>query len=198
MGGHKTCVQECAILGVKIDDSLTWKAHIDNICAKLSSMGGLLWRIRDNLLYDMKLLYYRSFILSRITNCICVWGGAANLMQIKIRGVLNCLNHCSGRLFNKRYNTIVSYVCTKLQLAMYPHIYCRLLRLNPIAPHIICVLDDVSSSQRFYVNLPNSELFKRSFLYSGAMLWNNLPELVKNAASLNNFKFLCKKNILLL
>ena len=29
---------------------------------------------------------------------------------------------------------------------------------------------------------------KRSFSYSGAMLWNNLPKSFKNAASVDHFK----------
>ena len=55
---------------------------------------------------------------------------------------------------------------------------------------------NVCSSQMFQVSLPRTESFKRSFLYSGATLWNNLPEVVKNAVTVNSFKLLCKKCIL--
>ena len=39
---------------------------------------------------------------------------------------------------------------------------------------------------------PNTNYLKRSFSYSGAMLWNNLPKCLKNAVSVNNFKHIIK------
>ena len=40
---------------------------------------------------------------------------------------------------------------------------------------------------------PNTNYLKRSFSYSGAMLWNNLPKCLKNVVSVNNFKQIIKK-----
>ena len=40
---------------------------------------------------------------------------------------------------------------------------------------------------------PNTNYLKRSFSYSGAMLWNNLPKNLKNAASVEHFKRNIKK-----
>ena len=39
----------------------------------------------------------------------------------------------------------------------------------------------------------NTNYLKRSFSFSGAMLWNNLPKCLKNAVSVNNFKQIIKK-----
>ena len=39
---------------------------------------------------------------------------------------------------------------------------------------------------------PRTNYLKRSFSYSGAMLWNNLHKCLKNAVSLNNFKHIIK------
>ena len=35
---------------------------------------------------------------------------------------------------------------------------------------------------------PRTDYFKRSFLYSGAQLWNNLPVDLRQASSLTDFK----------
>ena len=65
--------------------------------------------------------------------------------------------------------------------------------------------DEFSHSQRHSVyNLrdsegkltlpkPNTNYLKRSFSYSGAKLWNNLPKCLRNAVSVNNFKQIIKK-----
>ena len=41
--------------------------------------------------------------------------------------------------------------------------------------------------------LTHCELFRKSFMYSGAVIWNSLPIHVKNATSINTFKSLYLK-----
>ena len=40
---------------------------------------------------------------------------------------------------------------------------------------------------------PSTNYLKRSFSYSGTMLWNNMPKSLKTAVSVNHFKQLIKK-----
>ena len=42
------------------------------------------------------------------------------------------------------------------------------------------------------VSYISTNYLERSFSYSGAMLWNNLPKCLKNAVSVNNFKHIIK------
>ena len=71
--------------------------------------------------------------------------------------------------------------------------------INSLAPHYlsnnIVMQDDItqrvtrSSNQLLVVPPgPNTEMFKQSFAYQGACLWNNLPLYVKQAPSLIQFK----------
>ena len=46
---------------------------------------------------------------------------------------------------------------------------------------------------RLTLSKPSTNYLKRSFSYSGAMLWNNLPKNLKNAASVEHFKPNIKK-----
>ena len=85
------CVDKLKILGLTIDKHLTWKHHINNLCSNLSSLTGLLWRIRNYLSDEMKILFHNSFILSRLDYCICVWGGAS-------KSYLDKLNHALKRV----------------------------------------------------------------------------------------------------
>ena len=39
---------------------------------------------------------------------------------------------------------------------------------------------------------PSTNYLKRSFSYSGAMLWNNMPKSLENAVSFNHFKRIIK------
>ena len=42
---------------------------------------------------------------------------------------------------------------------------------------------------------PNTEIFKASLHYRGSQLWNNLPMLVKNSASLSTLKYSLKSHL---
>ncbi|CAH3188954.1 unnamed protein product [Porites evermanni] len=50
-----------------------------------------------------------------------------------------------------------------------------------------------NSEGRLTLSKPSTNYLKRSFSYSGAMLWNNLPKNLKNAASVEHFKRNIKK-----
>ena len=60
------CVNELKTLGLLIDNNLTWKQHINTLSQKLSGIIGLLWRIQHFLSDNMKILFYNSYVLSRM------------------------------------------------------------------------------------------------------------------------------------
>ena len=72
---------------------------------------------------------------------------------------------------------------------------------NGLAPSACNVFEFNSDSYNFRdttssvlkVPHPNTELFKKSFRYSGSVLWNTLPADVRDAFNFNNFKFMFKK-----
>ena len=53
------------------------------------------------------------------------------------------------------------------------------------------------SANQIYVPKPNVEGFRRSFSYSGACAWNELPASVKQCLSLVDFKLKLKEFIFL-
>ena len=72
--------------------------------------------------------------------------------------------------------------------------------VNGLAPEY---LQSLFSQRRSVYNLrdsegkltlakPSTNYLKRSFSYSGAMLWNNMPKSLKNAVSLNHFNDLLR------
>ena len=44
------------------------------------------------------------------------------------------------------------------------------------------------SNNDLYIPRPNTEMFRRSFAYRGAKLWNDLPCHIRNAKTLQEFK----------
>ena len=69
-------VSHVKILGLYIDNNLTWRKHVDFICNNVSSLVGLFYRIRKFLNHESKILFYNSYILPRIDYCLTIWGQA--------------------------------------------------------------------------------------------------------------------------
>ena len=61
------------ILGVTIENKLTFSEHIGNICKKTSCKVGVFLRLRNLIPWSAKLQLQKSNILPRLTYCDIVW-----------------------------------------------------------------------------------------------------------------------------
>ena len=77
-------VTEVKFLGVYIDEGLTWKSHISNICKKISKSVGIVHRVRFFLSSNTKISLYYTLIYPYLTYCTTVWSSTyvTNLNRI--------------------------------------------------------------------------------------------------------------------
>ncbi len=69
-----TRVSNTKFLGVIIDETMSWKYHIDHICNKVSKCIGILLRARQQLYGHTLLTLYNSLIKPYFVYCITIWG----------------------------------------------------------------------------------------------------------------------------
>ena len=62
-------VKRFKILDIIIDEHLTWKLHINNLCLTFSCTIAAFWKINKYLDFNAKVLYYNGYILSRLLYC---------------------------------------------------------------------------------------------------------------------------------
>ena len=209
-GAQVLNVKEYKLLGLNIDQRLTWKSHADSICKKISGLVGLMYRIGKFLDFKSKTLFYNSYILPRIDYCLSIWGDApsdslSKLFRLQKRAARIVLNvnkdTPSIYMFNKLgWMSVYQRVIYQKYLIMYNIV-------NNICPkylsRIICFRSEgiynLRSSDKctLTVPFPRKELFKKSLQYSGAHLWNILPIYIREAPNLNIFKSKCKLFILM-
>ena len=63
-------------LGVLLDNSLTWKPHIEYLCTKLSAASYLLMKLRHYVDLKTLILVYNSIVYSYLQYSIINWGRA--------------------------------------------------------------------------------------------------------------------------
>ena len=78
-------VNQAKYLGVTIDKTLNWEAHINNLCIKISPKVELLRRIKYKLNKAQLIDIYGSIIQPHIDYCITLWGYAADIHINKIQ-----------------------------------------------------------------------------------------------------------------
>ena len=196
------------ILGIIVDDKLSWDAHIYKLLKKCNSYLFLLSRIKQFLSISSRKLFYNAYILPHFDYCCVVWGNCTSVLEESIvrfqkRAARLILDVCdvntpSESLFKKlKWMTFPERVIYQKAILMYK-------TMNKLAPDYLRIpiklTSDIHSKnlrssnlQQIYMPKPFKELFRKSFVYSGSLIWNSLPLHVQNARSVNQFKALYLK-----
>ena len=195
------------ILGVLIDNNLSWKQHIEHLCAEVSKLIGLLWRNKHLLPYSSCVLFYNSYIQPRIDYCLPIWLKASaihldkifRLQKRAIRTVFNVpydtptqdLFKQSGWIsIHQRYLYQLCITVHKI-LSSFDSPLSSLVTLHQ--PAHIYNLRSNSNPLLLQVPFPRKEIFKQSFIYSApTCLLINIPTI----NSFECFKRTCKRYLL--
>ena len=191
-------------LGLQLDNSLKWNQHILKLCKSVSGKLALLNRLRkvlgNNVLSDL----YKSIIQPSLDYAVSVWGYCSETNK----DLLTRLQHRAARTvtgnrdyINVRGADLVSELGWQTIDQRRNYFTATLMHrcINETAPRrlineLVMTKDThdipTRSSQNSNVQIPqpNYEIFRNSFRYQGAVLWNSLPPQLKSATELDMFK----------
>ena len=191
------------VLGVILDDRLSFKKHVENVTIKVSKFLYILYKLRNHFPTNVAINLYYSLVYPHLLYCITAWGNTHNYilkpLEVLQRKILLHLN----KIYNTRVNT--SPLFKKMKLLKLRDIY----KLNAAIyvykiNHSLCpkiIIDHLTANQHThhyntrqpenYVQRPRSVLISSSkaFSYSGVDIWNrSVPENIKNKTSVFTFK----------
>ena len=191
------------LLGVELDNKLSFNQHVSLICKKAARQLNAMYRISKNLDYDSRMKIYESFIMSNFIYCSAAYNNLNSTNDRKIEKLnkrslrLVCNNYtCSYSELLKLTGKFMLYVYRKFH--MIEHVYKTLNNLAlPIEPNFF-------ERQTTNYNLRDDNKLKqpnfktvtygfRSISCQGPILWNKLPNDVKNVADFSSFKTSIRK-----
>ena len=182
------------LLGITIDQNLTFLPHITEICKKANIKTKALLRIRNNLSDKQAKMLYNAFIFSNINYCPLVWmftnKQGNNLLRTSHFRALKALfndfrSDYNNLLIKANEKSIHHFYLSKLAIEVF-------MSLTDQRPPI---LKDLYEYKSLSVNLRRGKLLKvpktkntNAWLYRSVLLWNHLPKHVHNCTSKTEFE----------
>ena len=160
-------------------------------------------KISKYLTLETAIVYYNSFIMSRVTYGMLIWGGTLlasayhSSMEKLHEQIIKCLFH------NYVQNDSVDIICRKLKLFKLHDIYkyklCLLMHKILYKNEIPFVYENIVDRYRVHVYntrqnnrlelpFPTTDVVKFNFLYRAVEQWNRLPDHLRENEPVKQFK----------
>jgi hypothetical protein len=197
-------VKAFTFLGLRVNETLTWTDHIEEVANKISKTIGILNRLKKSLPSNILKTIYSALILPRLHYCNLAWGyhpGRLEVLQKKsIRIITNSkYNAHTEPLFSKlnmlKINDI--HICNKLK-------FFYKLENNLLPPffwqYMFTANKTTTRSKDPYQQLvPKTKMFTDTIRFSLPILLKNTPPLIKmkvHTHSMNGYTTYIKKHII--
>lgn len=200
-----TCIQNVSkqkLLGIFIDENLSWSSHIDYLCSHISTKISLLRHLAEYVPDEVLKIFYQGYILPFIDYGSVTWGSAS---ASHIERLTKLQKRAARIILRAEFNTPSEQMFIELGWASVPNrikynkAVLTYRALNNLTPEYISDLlkpmSQVhslnlrsSDNGSLYVPKSRTSLYSASFSCSAPRLWNALPQTVKEAGSLNSFK----------
>jgi hypothetical protein len=185
-----------------VDENLSWNEHAKYVIKKMSSNLYLLRRLKNYIPRKTRLLFYNSYVLPHMDYCATIWGNCLKNTKYQI---VKMQKRAARLILDTSLDTPSSQMFKDLKWQIFPdrvnfHKAVLIYKsLNNLAPTYMKDLFQLNSevhsyplrctdSNKLFMQKPKTEYFRHSLSYSGPIIWNSLPDNVRDATSLEMFK----------
>ena len=195
-------------LGIIIDDKLNWKLQISKMCSKLSSVCGILSKVRHYLDRAALLLIYNSLFDSRLRYGILGWGTASNQHLSRLRVLQNrairFITFSQFRTSAAPLYSLLKILPLNEQFFLQKSIFMHSLHYKnlPFMLSAYCQLPlhryatRYKTSENYVLPCPSTNRSQRSIKFAGPKAWAEVPKQVKDLAFRKPFSKKLKEHIL--
>lgn len=191
-------VDNCKFLGLYIDDKMTWKPHIEQLCKRVSRSVYALHTLARKINSSALLIAYHGLVASILRYGIIFWGNSTD-KDLAFKAQKRCIRAMFGL---KSTESCVPFF-KKHSLLPLPSLYifevAVFVKQNP---HLFTLASTVSNrtqrdKSRLYIPKTNTALMYKSVFHMAPVIFNKLPAELRNL-HFNLFKqklrsMLCQK-----
>ena len=201
-------VNTTKFLGLIIDDKLSWKIHIDNVCKTISRSIGTINKLKYVFPPATLLMLYSTMILPYLTYGILAWGNSSKvqldrlyLLQKKIVRIIfnkGFYSHTNPIFYDNKLLKVYDLFYFYLGQFMYkynkhelPKVFTNLFTKNSVIHRY-----PTRQSNSYHIPLTRTLFANKTFTFTGTKFWNSLDDSLKVPQSLFSFKQKIKKMLL--
>jgi hypothetical protein len=191
------------VLGVTIDDELKWQTHITNVCKTVARNVYLLGKLKFYVDSDARLMFFNAHVMSHINYASTVWSNAGDVHLKKLnslhrRAAKSLVSNSYLSTDEKLISLNILPLNKQFELNTAVLVYKARNALVPAYVHNLLVNSDNRYASGKYI-LPRTriDLYKTSFSFAGASIWNSLQLKARSCKTLSSFKSSVKKHFLL-
>ena len=191
--------QTVKLLGVTIDQNLTFKNHITNLCTSTKNKLKALQRIRKYLTLEQTKIIANAFIYSQFNYCNIIWMFCSKSENRQIEDIQKRILRCIYKEENGTFNHLIEKYkelsihernVQSLMLLIYR-------KINNLSPELIAESfkeknTKYSLRSKSTLQLPKTCKTTRfgtnSIVFKGSLLWNGLPNMYKEIKTETTFK----------
>ncbi len=195
-------------LGVLFDSNLSFESHVSSICKTAFFHLKNISKLQPMLSTSNAEMLIHAFMTSRLDYCNALLGGCSACLINKLQLVQNAAARVLTR--TRKYDHISPVLSTLHWLPIKHRIDFKILlmtykALNGLAPQYLSELlshyipsrplRSQNSGHLIIPRISKSTVGGRSFSYLAPKLWNNLPNTVREADTLSQFKSRLKTHL---
>ncbi len=195
-------VNEFKYLGLVLNSTLDYENHYESVCKSMTARLFMLHRHKKAFTPKWRHTFATLLVISKLDYCLNIWGKMSNTKLKRINNILLRLAKLiiSPRNRNKLKDKIIRVeqlnwllVHEKYEVYMLIYIYKHIWRESPMNcyfPQFIKRGEQKRCSRQennFILPQMSTEFGKSTFFYQGILLWNELPNIIKQCQSVIQF-----------
>ncbi|XDV54562.1 hypothetical protein PO909_022822 [Leuciscus waleckii] len=190
-------VQETKLLGIEVDNKLSWSSHIKAVVRRMGRGLSMVRRCSNMLPFNMTADVIKTVVLSQLDYCDALLAGCPASSINKLQLVQNAAARVLTR--SRKYDHITSILSSLHWLPIKFRINYKVLlmtykALNGLAPGYRS-LRSLNSRILVIPRISKTTKGGRAFSHLAPKLWNGLPDIVRGSDSLSQFKTRLKTHL---
>ena len=194
----RSTVSSVRVLGLTINEYLSWKDHMNVLKTKLRSVLGAVLRVKPYPNKDTMLTLYHSLLMSNIRFCITNWcfGNKTIINQLQcsgnifIRMIFNLPRFESTQSVMARNSLLTIDKLYRYEIALF--MFKFHMKQLPSAFSDIFLMKKYSIGSRYNSSIIPMAcrilLSQQSIRYVGPEIWNEVPPSIRKCKTLSSFK----------
>ena len=180
------------LLGVHIQADLKWSCQVESLIGRLKIRLAAIEKLRFSVSYHFRKILVDGLFNSVLCYCLPVFGGSTNGVIEKLQVLQNRAAQLALNVPPRTHRVDMferlGWMTVQQLIAYHTLIVILRVRLKGAPEHLAEQLTRENRQGKIVLKNSKLDLYRKSFIFRGATLWNKLPDSVKNVNSVGTFK----------